>query len=229
MYEEWLDSFKDVKLFQNIEKGELNSMLMCFNSKIETYQKQEYITVEGNPFTGIGVVIEGEVTITKDNAAGERVVMTKLGVNSIFGEIFAFSNSKVWGVTVIASKDCKVLFIRPEKIVGPCRNMCIGHRILIQNMLKIVSQKALGLDKKIGYLAMKGIRTKISAFLLEQHKLSRSNRFMIKYNREELADYLNVSRPSLSREMIKMRNEGMIDFYKASFHLKDIDALKMNI
>jgi CRP-like cAMP-binding protein len=202
---------------------------MCFNPKIETYQKHEYITMEGDPFTGVGVIIEGEVTIIKDNAAGERVVMTKLGVNSIFGEMFAFSNSKIWGVTVIASMDCKVLFIRPEKIVAPCRNMCIGHRLLIQNMLKIVSQKALGLDKKIGYLAMKGIRTKISAYMLEQHKLSGSNRFMIKYNREELADYLNVSRPSLSREMIKMKDEGMIDFYKASFYLKDIVALKMNI
>ncbi len=229
MYEKWLDSFKDVKLFQNIEADELLSMLICFNPKIESYQKQEYITVEGNPFTGIGVVIEGEVTIIKDNAAGERVVMTKLGINSIFGEMFAFSNSKIWGVTVIASKDCKVLFIRPEKIVGPCRNMCLGHRILIQNMLKIVSQKALGLDKKIAYLAMKSIRTKISAYLLEQHKLSGSTRFTIKYNREELADYLNVSRPSLSREIIKMKDEGMIDFYKASFHLKDIEALKMNI
>ncbi|MBK5251551.1 MAG: Crp/Fnr family transcriptional regulator [Peptostreptococcaceae bacterium] len=229
MYTEWLDSLKNVELFQNIEKDELNSMLMCFNPKIETYQKKEYIAMEGDPFTGVGVVIEGEVTITKDNAAGERVIMTKLNANSIFGEIFAFSNSKIWGVTVIAATDCKVLFITPERIIGHCRNMCIGHHILIQNMLKIVSQKALGLDKKIRYLAMKSIRTKISSFLLEQHKLSGSNRFMISYNREELADYLNVSRPSLSREMIKMRDEGIIDFYKATFQIMDIETIKMNI
>jgi len=229
MYEKWLDSLKKIKLFQNIERDELNRMLMCFNPKIGSYKRQEYITVEGNPFTGIGVVIEGEVLITKDNIAGDRVIMAKLKEYSIFGEVFAFSSSKEWGVTVIAASECKVLFITPEKIIGNCRNMCIGHRQLIQNMLGLVSQKALGLEKKIRYLSMKSIRSKVCAYLLEQREIFQNDRFTVPLKRQELAEFLYVSRPSLSREIIKMKDEGIIDFYKSSFQIMDIELVKSYI
>jgi Mn-dependent DtxR family transcriptional regulator len=52
---------------------------------------------------------------------------------------------------------------------------------------------------------------------------------MISLKRNELAEFLNVSRPSLSREMIKMKDEGIIDFYKSSFKIIDIERLKKSI
>ena len=48
-------------------------------------------------------------------------------------------------------------------------------------------------------------------------------------NREALADYLNVSRPSMSRELGRMKDEGVIDFYRSSFVVKDVEALKLMI
>jgi len=229
MYQKWLGSLKKVELFKGIEEGELNSMLMCFRPQIAFFQRKENIVIEGDRFTGIGIILEGEVTIAKDNAAGDRVIMAKLKENSIFGEVFAFSSSDKWGVTVIATTLCKVMFITPERIIGNCRNMCIGHRQLIQNMLRIVSQKALGLEKKIKYLAMKGIRTKVCAYLLEQRSIAGNDRFMIPMKRNELAEFLYVSRPSLSREIIKMKDEGIIDFYRSSFQIMDIEVLKTYI
>ncbi len=229
MYQKWMESFKKIELFKGIEDGELNSVLMCFRPQISSFQRKESIVAEGDRFAGIGIILEGEVTIAKDNAAGDRVIMAKLKENSIFGEVFAFSSSDKWGVSVIATTGCKVMFITPERIIGNCRNMCIGHRQLIQNMLRIVSQKALGLEKKIKYLSMKSIRAKACAYLLEQRSIAGGDRFMIPMKRNELAEFLYVSRPSLSREIIKMKDEGIIDFYRSSFHIMDIEALKSYI
>ncbi|WP_066500888.1 Crp/Fnr family transcriptional regulator [Abyssisolibacter fermentans] len=229
MYTKWLNTLKKVKLFENIEVDELNRMLICLKPKIESYQKKEYITLAENEYTGIGIVLQGEVIVTKENAAGDRVIMAKLKENSIFGEMTAFSNNNKWPATVNASTDCTILFLPSDKIVGNCPRMCIGHKILIKNMLKLVSQKGLALNRKIEYLSMKSIRTKISVYLLEQYNIVRKNKFMIPLKRNELADFLNVSRPSLSREIIKMKDEGIIDFYKSSFEIIDIEALKLNI
>ncbi len=229
MYTKWLNSLMKVKLFTNIEINELKSMLNCLRPNEVSYKKKEYITIAGNEFTGIGIVVEGEVTVTKENAAGDRVIMSKLNEGSIFGEIIAFSDKDKWPATVIASTDCTVLFLSPDKIVGNCPRMCIGHKLLIQNMLKLISQKALTLNRKIEYLTIKSIRAKISTYLLEQYNIIGKNKFMISLKRNELAEFLNVSRPSLSRELIKMKDEGIIDFYRSSFKIIDLEALKASI
>ena len=94
------------------------------------------------------------------------------------------------------------------------------------NMLSVVSEKAINLNRKVEYLAMKSLRAKLSRFLLEQYKKAGKTMFVMPLNRSELSDFLNVSRPSLSREMCRMRDEGIIDFYRSSVQILDEEALK---
>jgi CRP-like cAMP-binding protein len=127
---------------------------------------------------------------------------------------------------VEVSKDSKILFLTPGQILGTCTKFCAGHKRLIQNMLKIVTKKGIQLNRKIDYLSIKGIRRKIATYLLEQVHQTGDLYFTIPLNRKELAEFLNVSRPSLSREMIKMQEEGLIDFYRASFKILNEEALR---
>lgn len=226
MYKNYLNVLKKAKLFENIGVDELNNMLMCLKPKVASYKNKEYITRAEEQFIGIGIVIHGEAIVAKETLSGDRTIMTKLNEGNMFGEMIAFSKMDKWHVTVIATTDCTVLFFPSDRIVENCPKMCIGHKLLIQNMLKIVSQKAIGLSRKIEYLSMKSIRNKISTYLLEQYKINKKNKFVVPLKRNELAEFLNVSRPSLSREIIKMRDEGIIDFYKSSFQINDIEELE---
>ena len=229
MYEKWIKTLKRVELFKDFEIDELNKMLMCICPKITSYKKKEYVTIAENRFTGIGIVLEGEVIVTKENAAGNRVIMAKLKEGDIFGEMMAFSGYNKWAATVVASTDCTVIFLPPEKIVGNCSNICRGHKLLIQNMLSLISKKALGLNRKVEYLVIKSIRRKISVYLLEQYNKTGRLTFIVPLKRNELAEFLNVSRPSLSREIIKMKEEGIIDFYRSTFKIIDIEGLKASL
>lgn len=226
MYEKWIGSLMKVDLFKNFKIDELDKMLMCIQPNISYFKKKECVTMAENDFNGIGIVVEGEVIVTKENAAGNRVIMAKLSEGDIFGEMMAFSDCNKWTATVIASTDCTVIFLPPDKIIGNCANMCTGHTQLIRNMLSLVSKKALGLNRKVEYLVIKSIRRKISLYLLEQYYKIGKPTFMIPLKRNELAEFLNVSRPSLSRELIKMKDEGIIDFYRSSFKIIDLEALK---
>ena len=93
-------------------------------------------------------------------------------------------------------------------------------------MLKIISEKALMLNRKVEYLALISVRQKIATYLLEQYKITKSKTFLLPLNRQELAEFLNVSRPSLSREMCRMRDEGIIDFHMSTIKILDLDVLK---
>ena len=68
-------------------------------------------------------------------------------------------------------------------------------------------------------LSKKTIREKLMAFFALQKNIANSNVFTIPYNREQLSNYLYVDRSALSRELGKMRDEGLIRFKKNKFEL----------
>ncbi len=226
MFKKWLKVFSECALFRGIDPEELNVVFTCLKPKVSSFEKNEWVAVAGEKFTGLGVVLAGEVVVAKENAAGNRVIMAVNSPGEMFGEMAAFSGDGVWPVAVMARTACTVMFLPAGKIVGNCERSCLSHRQLITNMLEIVSGKALMLHRKVEYLAIKSLRGKISAFLLEQYKRVGCPTFILPLKRNELADFLNVSRPSLSREMCRMRDEGVIDFHRDSIKIKEVDALK---
>ena len=214
-------------LFYGIEKDDLRTMLICLKPSVRSYNKNEYIVTGGEAYESLGIMLKGEATVIKENAAGNRIVMTLLKKGNIFGEIIAFSSQLTWPATVQAQENCDVLFLPRGKIVGDCDRMCPWHRTLIQNFLRIISERALILNKKIEYLTIKSMRGKISTYLLEQYKRTGDKNFDLPLNRNELSDFLNVSRPSMSREMCKMRDEGVIEFHLTAFRILDLEAVKL--
>ncbi len=226
MYEKWIDTISASALFSGIAKEDLKFMINCIKPRMEKFSKNDYIVFTGERFEGVGVLLSGAATVLKENAAGERIIMTLLEPGDIFGEIAVFSSLISWPSTVQAQEDSVVIFVSGDKIVGSCQNACIGHKKLILNMLGIVSEKALNLNKKVEYLTIKSMRGKLSAFLLEQYKKTGKSTFMLPMNRNELAEFLNVSRPSMSREMSRMKEEGTIDYYLSSIQIKDMESLK---
>lgn len=213
-------------LFRGINDEELSSLLHCLNPKILSYKKNDYIAITGDKFDSIGILLKGEASIIKENASGNLTIVTILKPGDMFGEVLVFSDQSFWHSTIQALKDCQVMFLKRDKIIGECRNVCSWHRMLIQNMLRIISEKALILNRKVEYLTIGSIREKISKFLLEQFKVTGKTTFTLPMNRKELADFLNVSRPSLSREMSRMRDEGIIDFHMATVKIIDLEKLK---
>ncbi len=117
MDEKWINQLLTIELFKDIEKEELKSVLSCLKSSIKTYKKRDIITIEKDKLTGIGVVLEGEVSVSKETLDGDRVMMSRVKRGGLFGEIDAFSKDG-WLSTVEAYTDCTILFLHPD-----CRSM----------------------------------------------------------------------------------------------------------
>lgn len=228
-YARWSNILKNFEMFEGISDDDIDSMLNCLQPKVVAYQKNEMIKIEENDTKRIGIILQGEVSIFKEDAAGNRVIMGKFKRYDGFGEMLAFSDFHQWNISVMAITDCSILFLTPRQILSTCSKLCDGHKRLIQNMLKIVTKKGIQLNRKIEYLSMKSMRKKICTYLMEQYHDTGEKSFIIGMNRIELAEFLNVSRPSLSRELIKMKEEGLIDYYKASFKIVDLEKIKKSV
>jgi CRP-like cAMP-binding protein len=221
-----IKKLSSLELFAGIAPEELSAMMHCIAPAVRKYGKGSIAAIAGDSLSGIGLVLSGEIEIARENAAGVRTIMDIAGTGSVFGEMAAFSGRRVWPATVTVRKDGALMFLPPERFLGNCDRSCIAHKRLIQNMLKIISDKAIGLNRKVEYLGIKSMRAKIATYLLEQSRVYKSATFLLPMNKNDLADYLNVSRPSMSREFSRLREEGVIDYYLSSIRLLDTEALK---
>lgn len=229
MFATYYDIISQSPLFHDIEEQDVIALLHCLKHKICHYKKHDFIALTGHPFEGIGIVLKGQVLVAKENAAGKRIMMTMLEPGDMFGEMVAFAKSPVWPATVEALQSSTVLFLSSDRIVGTCSTVCPRHTMVIRNMLQIISTRALFLNKKVEYLTIKSMRGKISTYLLEQYQKTEKMIFMLPMKRNELAEFLNVSRPSMSREMCRMRDEKIIDFNMASIKIINLEALKSSV
>ncbi|MFC1968422.1 Crp/Fnr family transcriptional regulator [Chloroflexota bacterium] len=229
MYQEWIDSLQLSLLFRGIGSESLSIMLDCLKPKIRRYKQREIIVAYGQPFQGVGIIASGKVALTKEMYSGNRIMMGILDAGDIFGETVAFSDHGVWPMTAISQEDSCLLFLPPDKITGTCSNICASHSTLIMNMLQILSNKASMLNKQIEHISAKNIRSKISSYLLDIYRQSTDDTFTIPMKRHELADYLNIPRPSLSRGMGLMRDTGIIEFNASLITINNVLALEESI
>ena len=212
-----------VGLFEGIADGELNGMLRCIGAAERRYQKDEFILHAGDDVPGVGIVLHGGVQVIKEDFEARRTIMANLGPGDLFQEAFACAGIKKSPVAVLAAADAGVLFIDCGRIVTVCGNACAYHARLIRNMLRLLADKNLALNRKVDYLLIRSLRGKLAAYLLEHS--GGGAQVGIPFDRGGLADYLSADRSALSRELGRMRAEGIIDFYKNSFKINDRAAL----
>lgn len=222
---DYVKLIKKCALFNGIEETEIGQILKCLQYRIIEYKKNEYTALLDDKVNGVAILLDGEAAVVKESLNGNRTRMNIFHAGEMFGETISLSKEEKWPASVQALTDCTVLYIHLEKILDFCDNICLQHKTLLANLVRMVSQKAYNLSRKVEYLQLKSITGKLSKYLLEQCMTQGKMTFTLPLNREELAEFLNVSRPSMSRELGKMRDEGIIEFYKESVRI--VDAAKL--
>ncbi len=226
MLKNYQNTLIDSPLFRGIKPENLKYLLRCLNPTVRQYAKNEVVAVEGMRLKGIGVVLEGNLNISKTSLTGNRILLGTVGPGDLFGENAAFSQAGLWPANVESQSATQVMFIKPGSIVNQCANACIWHSKLQENMLSILSAKALKLTKKIEYLAIKGLRAKICTYLYNLYIKTGCREIKLPLKKYELAEFFNAARPSLSREFINLREEGIIDFNGSRITLLSIGRIE---
>ena len=213
-------SFEKIKtnpLFEGIDFIDFEILLNCLSSKTTRYNKDDVILLSGNRVDFVGLVLSGGVKIIRDDIDGNITILTELSASELFGEVFACAGIRHSPVTVQASADCEILFIDYKKIITSCSSSCPFHSKLIENMLKLIAKKNLLLNQKNEILSKRTTREKLLLFFDIQRETAK--KFTIPYDREELANYLCVDRSSLSRELCRMRDDGILSFNRNRFEI----------
>lgn len=206
-------------LFQGVAEHDLEAMLNCLTATERKYKKNDVILLAGAKVTSVGILMEGSAQITRDDAEGNRTILSELGRADLFAEAYVAAASDEIPITVIATSDCRIVWIPFGKIIGTCSVACDFHRTLVQNMMRVIAMKNILMNEKMRILSCKTTKEKLMTYLSDYSEHVGKDRFKIPFSRNELADFLSVDRSAMSRELSKLREEGYLNYHKNEFEL----------
>lgn len=216
----YIKDLQKCQLFEHIKEDDLQTMLQCIGYNIATFQKGDFIFMEQEQVSNIGIIISGTVDMIKEDVWGHKTTMLRMTCPEVFGETFSCSMDPTSTVSFTAASESTIMFLPFNKVMHSCSMVCRFHHRMIENMVKLIAEKNKELMTKMEIISKKTLREKLMAYLSTQAQLHGTRYFEIPLNRSELAEYLCADRSAMTRELFKMKEQGLIDFDKNVFRLK---------
>ena len=210
-------------LFNGCSADEITNMLGCLNAECRSFNRGSIIYQAGEVVTSLGLVLKGSVYIESDDVWGNKSIIDKVAAGQVFAEAYACVSDTPLMINVVAAESCEILFLDINKVLNICSNACGHHAKLIRNLLAISAQKNLLLSRRMFHTSPKSIRGRLLSYLSFQSIQQNSREFVIPFNRQQLADYLNVDRSAMSNELSKMQKDGLLKCDRSHFILIGIE------
>lgn len=218
----YLKSLSDCVLFKGIDEARIEEILSLISYTVKDYEKNSIIAIEGDDCHSLGIILEGNIEVHKPFPCGKIVTINHFSAGNVFGEALVFSGKHLYPATILSTEETKVMYLRREIIV---KLMTLDERI-ISNFMGVLSNRILMLNNRLTNLSLDTLRKKISNILLLEYKTQKSLDIRLPYSRKKMAELLNIPRPSLSRELINMKEEGIIDFSKNKVKILDLKRIE---
>lgn len=215
----YFEALRKCPLFNQIGDEDLTALLSCLGAKVESFGKKYTIFAEGKPAKYIGILLSGSAQVVQVDYYGNRSIIAGVEPSEMFGEAFACAGVMSVPVSVTANEPCEVMLIDCGRIMHSCSSACSFHQQMIYNLMKSLANKNIMFHQKIEITSKRTTGEKLMAYLMLQAKKAGSNSFDIPFDRQELADFLEVDRSGLSAEISKLRSNGVLDSHRKHFKL----------
>jgi CRP-like cAMP-binding protein len=217
-----MDDLKLSKLFAGISMEEQQVLFKKISLRSQKYVKGELIAFEGDECSSIGIVLSGEIIIQQLLPSGKKLVIDTLSPGNSFGEVIIFSDQKTYPASIEANEPSQILFISKENVLS----LCALSQVFLNNFMNLLSNKILMLNRKVKSLSLQSPRQKTLNFIFENYQRQNSELLTFTESRKEMAELLNLPRPSLSRELAKLKNAGWIDFDRDWIKIVNLQRLE---
>ncbi|ASW43696.1 Crp/Fnr family transcriptional regulator [Clostridium isatidis] len=216
-----IKTLQRARFFKDIEDEEIKKILDEEVYMVRSYNKGQIIANQGEPCNSLSIIVEGKAVVQNVYENGKVLTLANLSEGDAFAEAIIFAKEGTYPSTVMAIENCKIIFFPKKTIL----NIMKKNTKFTENFLGLLSQKLVNLNKKIKLIELDSIRRKICKLLLDNYNTKNSLVLKIK-SKKELAEEMGVARPSLSRELISMKNSGLIDFNLKEIRILDLEKIE---
>lgn len=214
--EKYVELVKSTVLFSKLNDDEFDKALTLFEAKITGYSKNDFVHIPYTKMSKFGLVLSGVVQVCTDDIEGNRVIMAEVTPGVTFGESLCFLKIENSPVYAYASEPAEVLWLSIENPYNFNDEFSV---IMQKKFTSMLATRTLTMNNRIQVLSKIKLRDKLLTYFNQMSRATGSLTFTIPLNREDLAAYMGTDRSALCRELSKMKQDGLIDYYKYSFRL----------
>lgn len=209
-------------LFKGLKEEEIREIVNVINYSLKKYKKNEIIAQEEDDCDSLGLIIEGKIVIERLYPSGKEIIMKSLKGGDVFGEALIFSEFNKYPATVLSRENSSILYLTKSEII----KLFSFNPMFMENFMGLLSEKVIILNNKIKSLSLKTVKQKVVDYILQECISQKTNTIKLKGSKEDLALYIGIPRPSLSRELIKLRDEGLIEFDRHNINVLDMENIE---
>ncbi len=214
-----IEVLQKMPLFRGMNDKEIQDLLKSLNAQKHSYEKNDIILHAGSKPGVIGIVLSGSVTILSDDIWGNRTILSHIEKGGLFAEAYALLEDVPMLVDVMANEGCSILLLKIKGILNSAKSQNSWDYKFLRNLLLISSKKNLNLSGRSFHTSPKKTRERVMSYLNTFALQNGRTEFDIPFDRQQLADYLNLERSALSKELGKMQKEGILETKKSHFKL----------
>ncbi|MGO3018119.1 MAG: Crp/Fnr family transcriptional regulator [Anaerococcus sp.] len=208
---------RKIPIFKKISDEDIKKIEKFLPIEKRLYNKDSYIFMQNDMAEDIFYLVKGDVIVSKIDFSGKRYIVENFKEDVIFGEIYAYLN-ETYDFSAIVNADSEIYVIKNFKKIF---SLDLSKEFLT-SFINLLAKKCMGLSRKNQISTQFTLRQKIANYLIYNEE---NNLITLKMTREELADFLSTTRPSLSRELSKMKEEGIIDVEGKEIKILDKDTI----
>lgn len=217
----YLHILSQMPLFKSFTKEKLSSFFETIQYQMLHYDKGCIVFIENEECKELSIVLDGVIQIHKIDAFGKLLTIAEFKSGETLGENLLYGSGNRYPMTAVAKTNIILLRMPKDAVLQLCRK----DDAFLTEFLKLLSDKALTLSERLKQVTLKTIRQKICESIYAEYMKQERLTIRLPLNRNEWAERLGVQRPSLSRELIKMRKEGIIDYDRLIINIKDMDSI----
>lgn len=184
----------------------------------KTYSEDEIIHFDGDQSKYMEIILEGEVTVERIDEKGHLMTVATFNTGNCLGANLLFSSNPYFPMTVSAKSQVMILCITKKKVF----HLCTTNEKFLELFMRAISDHTILLGTKIKYYVNRTIRESITTYVLHESHRQKCDTIQLNCTKKALAERMGIQRTSLSRELQKMRNEGLIEFNEDSITLTNI-------
>lgn len=214
----YIEKISNINLFKGFTKEELIQVFNTCKYSIRNYEKDQVIHLQKENCCNIDIIIKGQVSVQKIDENGNVLTIKVFSDGDIIGENLIFSSRSYYPMTITSMSKVTVLHIQKESIL----ELCEKNTDFMLNLITAISDKTIILTDKINSITLKSIRQCIIDFLENEYYIQKSSVIKLNLSKKDLAERLGIQRTSLSRELNKMRKNGLLEFDAQTITLKKL-------
>ena len=208
-------------LFSGVSPVEVESLLFRLNGVVKRYSKGDVIFNAGLEATRLAVVVSGRINIYEQTQEARQVLVREVGKDSVLGLMVMHTpGCKNWPGTAVATDETITISLDLKIAQNLIDRKDHEMLKLAPNISRLLAGELFATWRKLMVMDAASVEDKILIYLTElDNESGKTGEVTVPFDREKMAEYFGVTRPSLSRALGNLRKRGFLEWRKNRFKL----------